>query len=296
MRKTLGRFLFMLFISTAHLVLLIGVPSAFASSPALSGATRVAPSGTVERKILYESKYQNPVCASAPCDLKAVQVRLSHYRVNFGEENSFGTRLDFGYLTESIADLKRFVVVQKIKGCDFQSRLELAASGAPEIKKWVENWRHFWGDFVRFIHPDWVFDSRDQDPVYNSGTEDGKDRHFFYRTNQVAGSFERSTETLLGEEKTQHAWAYVVDLPSTAFTSVNPATQELTAKNLSMQFDTCLYRTEDVPVVVSGPGAFNEILGPPIYCLKWQNSWVYDFSSKKYTHPDAPGAIDEVCR
>ncbi len=250
------------------------------------------PSGSVQREVIQRFEFENPACVNGSCSLRAIRAQVSHYLVQFEDEKRFGTRMDFGYETSTIEQLVDFVVVQKIRGCAFDSRFVSDSQGESRVERSIQTLRRFWGELVKFKHAHWVFDSMDEDPAYNSGADEGKGRHFFYRTNAVKGSFEKNTETLMGEQKTSAPWAYVVDLPSTVAVSLDSQTQRSEAKNLSMQFETCLYESRSVPVSVSDSAAFEEIEGKPIKCMNWMNSWVYDFDQMKYQHPPT---VDQFC-
>lgn len=92
----------------------------------------------------------------------------------------------------------------------------------------------------------------------------------------MPGSFSQNTEKLYGEQKPKLPQLYIVDHPGSAFYINNRA------KNISLQFRTCIYRTKDVPKNVSYN---NAKFAKPIHCFEWRSSFVYNHYTEQFESP-----------
>lgn len=222
--------------------------------------------------------FENKDCVkNDSCDLKAVRYLIEDYRIElYGGLFNFGTRLFTEYETESIEFLEKYVFVSFVKGCAFTSELTdgevntsiAHGSGGPNS---TEVW-----------YPDWTIDSFDSDPAYNSYP--GVSRNHTYRWNSQESSFDPKSENYYGIIRPTVPKLYVSDRPGTAFTGANGK-----AKNLSLVFKMCLYKSGDVPVDIAN----KDSLGEPIHCYQWASSWIYDHSLNRYTNPYG---ISDACQ
>jgi len=214
---------------------------------------------------------------NASCTLKKIDFLIEDYRVEVGSNHNWGTRLFARYETDSVENLTDYVFAQYIKGCVFSSRsngLNIHAA-----RNYVQQKAD--GSYEPMDYLDWKLESFDDDPVYNSMP--GYDRHHFYRWNKTQNSFDPATEFYFGLAKPVLPALYISDRPGTAFFSNGGA------KNISLEFKMCIYRSDDVPA--STPDG--DIKSPPIYCFNWSSSWIYDHDSDSYTNPYG---ISEYCR
>ena len=153
--------------------------------------------------------------------------------------------------------------------------------GDGTIKKEILDSREFFDSIIKFKHTDWVIDSVDLDPVYNSHPDL---RHASYRWNTKPGSFDKSTEKVYYNERPSTPNLYVSDLPGTAFYS-----QDGEAKNLSLEFVTCIYKTVDIPLVAT-PADIN--FSTPIACHTWKSSFIYNHEAAKF---EVKNDVDAFC-
>lgn len=236
----------------------------------------------LEAKVIRQTPvnriFQNIDCESTDsCDLKEFKISTYDFEVVFPSGSSFGTGAFFTYKTEKVNQLQNYAIVQKIRGCQYTSELEDDGT----INKKVDVKREFYDQLVNFSHPTWVIDSVDTDPVYNSGPQDN--RHAFYRWNKTPGSTNETGEMVYVRAKPTHPELYVSDFPGTAFeTNINQA------RNISLEFDVCIFKSQDVPFV-STPGT---ALAVPIACHKWNSSFIFNFQTKRY---ESPKEIDPFC-
>jgi hypothetical protein len=222
--------------------------------------------------------FKNTNCAETnSCDLKEFKLHTYEYTVNIRGEMSYGSNAFISYKTKEIDQLENYAIVQKIRGCNFASRKMEDGS----IEKHFLYSREFFGDIVRFKHPEWVIDSVDKDLMYNNyGPEM---RHAYYRWNKKPGSYDKETEEYYFRARPERPELYASDLPGTAFV------MDGLVKNISLQFETCIYKTSDVPLE-STPDNIN--FATPIACHEWASSYIYNHNTEKF---ESKKEIDQFC-
>ena len=225
----------------------------------------------------YTSNFENS-------SVKSFNLYLNKYKAFFSNNDiSIGTRMYAEYKTKNISQLEDYSIVQYIKGCYFDSKL---IDG--KITNSFGSARKFFGELITFRHKEWVIDSVDTDPIYNS-TENS--RHGAYRWNEADEGFSDLTEHYFSLTYPDKPRLYVRDLPSAAATyNPTPIQPYMSVKNASLKFKTCLFKTSDVPRTVSSPKA--NLIPKAIKCYEWDNSFIYNFDKKKY---ESPKEIDSIC-
>jgi hypothetical protein len=214
--------------------------------------------------------FLNSDCHStASCDLKRFTLTTSVYEVWFSDDPnypSYGNSVIMEYQTDSVAALEKYAIVQFKRGCVFYSS---KTSGDKIIRNVADSVPSF-GESVPFCFPEWVIDSQDTDPAYNSDPEAG--RFYLLRWNKP-GSYDERTQKFYGSQKPKRAVVYMADHPSGAFIS------GIGAKNVALEFNTCIYKSSDVP----GETRREDInFATPLTCFGWQNVYVYDFDREKF--------------
>lgn len=243
----------------------------------LAPVPMIASSVGVEILNHRELLFSNDNCKiTNTCDLKRVKYVVEDYKVAIEDGHNYGTRFFAEYETKSVKNLEKYVFVQLIKGCDFSSRIQ-TSQVAVEL-----DFSYPRGYGEQFKFSDWVIDSYGHDPAYSSIP--GKSRFFGYRWNTVPGSFSTNTEKFYGEEKPKNPVMYIVDHPGTAF-YMNGI-----AKNISLKFKTCVYKTKDVPSDVN-PNETN--FAKPFSCFEWNSSFVYNHKVGEF---ESPAQIVPACQ
>jgi hypothetical protein len=203
------------------------------------------------------------------CDLKRFTLTTSVYEVWFSDDPdypTYGNGVIMEYETASTGALENYAVVQFKKGCVFYSSQN--ADGG--ITRTVGDIVPSFGEDVPFCFTDWVIDSQDADPVYNSDPEYG--RFYLLRWNRP-GSYDQRTQKYYGAEKPRTPVVYMADYPSGAFVT------ETSVKNVALQFKSCIYKAAEVPARTRR----NDLaFADPIACFDWQNVYVYDFSARTF--------------
>lgn len=221
---------------------------------------------------LSEAKevFLNPDCRSTDtCDLKRFALTTSVYEVWFSDDPNYptyGNSVIMEYETDSVDALEKYAIVQFKKGCVFHSS-----------KNWQGkiNWNvgdvvSSFGEKLPFCFPQWVIDSQDTDPAYNSDPEFG--RFYLLRWNKP-GSYDNRTQKFYGAQKPTSPVVYMADHPSGAFVG------GVDVKNVALEFNTCIYRASDVPIETRRD---NVKFAKPINCFEWQNIYVYDFDKGRF--------------
>ncbi len=205
--------------------------------------------------------------------LKKFKIKVSDYKVILSDGKfNLGTKMHAIYETTSPEYLREYVIVQYIKGCRFQY---LEKDGQGHIAEGIV--REFFDEIVPFKHTNWVIDSVDMDPVYNSHEQD---RHGLYRWNTVKDSTHHSTENYFYEATPPHNQLYIRDMPSTAFYEHYPELNGFYSSNTSLKFKTCILKTEDVPTMVESPGT--DLSQKAIKCFEWDSSFIFNPKTREY--------------
>jgi hypothetical protein len=217
-----------------------------------------------------KQEFLNPDCRlTQSCDLKRFTLRTSVYELWFSDDRHHPTYTNgaiMEYETGTIDALEKYAVVQFKRGCVFYS----GKNSQGRITKNVTDTVPSFGENVPFCFPQWVIDSQDSDPVYNSDPESG--RFYFLRWNKP-GSYDNRTQKYYGAERPKMPVVYMADYPSGAFVTENGV------KNVALEFNTCIYKAMEVPVKA---GRDNVNFAKPLACFKWQNVYVYDFQKAEF--------------
>ena len=221
------------------------------------------------------------------CDLTSFSIQVEDYSVRLDKKDvgetlnvmNYGTKMYASYKTKDIDSLEKFGIVNFIQGCHFESELI-----GERVEKRLTNSRYFFDDIVNYHHPEFVIDSNDKDPMYNS-CADYPSRHYGYKWNINTGSFNDKTQKYFGMEQPINSELYISDRPGTAFFS----DIDNSAKNISLRFMTCIYKTEDIPSVAS-PEQID--FARPIACHYWDNSLIYNHELKTF---ETKAELDPVC-
>jgi hypothetical protein len=240
--------------------------------------------GHVEYSKPVVQRFLNSGCQkNDSCGLTEFSVITNEIEIWFSDDEFYpalGTVMTAEYKTDSVNSLEKFVIVQFIRGCVIYSVKNFYGN----IEKSVSDtlFKFFDKKSVPFCFTDWVIDSVDVDPVYNSDEDYG--RHGLYRWNDVPGSFQAATQHYYGEKKPSNPRLYVTDnvLPRASYKAMGEYNLERSV-DVSLEFKTCIYRTADVPKETDEN---NINFAVPIKCFNWKSSYVYNWELKKYESPD----------
>lgn len=271
----------------------------------LAGAFIFLSAGVAQAKLEIGNQetqfFENKDCAAnTSCDLKKFSLLRQDYKLTLSDGTwHLGVRVFAEYETGSMETLEQYGIVQFIRGCKFESSRDDDGTvvKAKNIKK------HQFDDVKTLCFPNWVIDSVDKDPLYNSLP--GKNRHYYYRWNTVPGSKDKNTEIYYGwmrptapglyldtlsdilkEHKPDGL--YISDRPGTAFYYQSPYWKP-SAINSSLEFKTCIYKAADIPIETTED---NVNFAKPIHCFTWKSSFIYNHDLGIFETKDT---IDPFC-
>jgi hypothetical protein len=203
------------------------------------------------------------------CDLKRFTLTTSVYEVWFSDDPNhptYGNGAIMEYETDSVDALEKYAVVQFKKGCVFYS----SKNSQGKIHRNVSDTVASFGGNIPFCFPEWVIDSQDSDPAYNSDPEYG--RFYLLRWNKP-GSYDYRTQKYYGAEKPKIPVVYMTDYPAGAFVTATGM------RNVALEFNTCIYKARDVPTQTRRD---NVHFAKPLNCFAWQDVYVYDFAKGRF--------------
>ncbi len=189
------------------------------------------------------------------------------YKVRIHDRFHFGTKMISGFKTEQISDIEKFGIVNFIKGEQYFSK----EIDGRTVKEYSVD-RRFFGSYKPYIHNVWEIDSIDCDPLFWS-VEGAPSRHYGYKWNKVAGSHSKDTQMYYGRDYPTNPELYINDHPGQAFFDNGYA------KNIKLEFKTCLYNIEDIPLVVL-PQDIN--FAVPVKCFFWKSNFVYNHKNRSF--------------
>ena len=223
------------------------------------------------------------------CSLKSFTLIPRRFIAHAPDGLSYGTSTIASYETETVADLEKYVIVQFLQGCMFESKIN---NGKTEKTNYWGALLHF-NNGVNYKFKNWVLDSTGSDPAsYNF--DEKKERHFQYLWNKVQGSYSTKTYQDYGIEKPVFPSLYVRDIGTTVFYAetnmFDPSQRVDKAINSSVRFKTCIYFSDKVPLVTNDTGVKME---DAIACLDWDRNYVYNHETSKYESKGQE--IDSYC-
>jgi hypothetical protein len=213
-----------------------------------------------------ETTFLNSNCARTnTCSLKKVHFVADQYQIRVGADLNYGTRMVADYRTAASGDLKDYAFVQFIRGCQFESQ---------EINHKIvyssSITRELFDKMVTFRSPNWIIDSIDSDPMYNSLPNNTEfPRHVLYRY------MDHGQVKFYGNQIPTDPTLFVRDLPGQSFAEL----KDNWAQNTSLEFKTCMYKTKDIPLRTT-PENLN--FARPITCFSWHSSYVFNHKTKKF--------------
>ena len=223
---------------------------------------------------LSETKqvFLNPECRSTDtCDLKRFTLTTMVQEVWFSDDPNnptYGNGVIMEYETASVDAIEKYAIVQFTKGCVFNS----SKNSEGKILRNVGYVVPSFGEDIPLCFPEWVIDSQDTDPVYNSDPEYGR----FYLLRWNKGSYDYRTQKYYGAEKPRLPVVYMTDYPAGGFVTGTGV------KNVALEFNTCIFKASDVPAETRRDDIN---FAKPLACFEWQNVYVYDFDNGKFqTH------------
>jgi len=242
--------------------------------------------GHVHTLALTKQDFVNPDCrATDSCDLKRFSLTTAEHEIWFSDGPTNPTHVNgviMEYETDSVPTIEKYAIVQFKRGCVFHTARDPLGNIARTIGDVVPSF----GENVPFCFPQWVIDSQDSDPVYNSDVQRG--RFYLLRWN-TADSHDHRTQRFYGVEKPKRPVVYMTDNPTGAFITGSGI------KNVALEFKTCIYKAREVPAATRREDIH---FATPLACFEWRNVYVYDFARASFqkdlaalTPPEKPAPV-----
>lgn len=243
------------------------------------------------------------------CNLERFQMALyvteNKGSYSLGEQITRTAFMAAFYKTNSISCLKKYGIVQYIKGCQFTSRRDPSTG---KVKKYLGLVRDLRGKKgVPFIHRNWEVDTVDLDPMYLSSERKGAKNDLEVRFDKyqfplVKLDFHDNESVLRQNLKYLANGKYVSTLahgtPSipelfVSDTPDNANFYDQIAINTSLKFQTCVYDIKNIPTTGNPqyPNVPKE-KGGPIKCYSWKFIEIYDHNRNVFESSDT---IDPFC-
>ncbi len=223
------------------------------------------------------SIFENTGCAKTQsCTLKRVEYIVEDYKVGIGNDYTYGTRFSARYETEAVNHLEDYVFVQFMRGCVYWDDWDRLKNGKMVPDYVIYGSPKNPAEAKDFNFTDWVVDTDNPDPVFSSDAP-GFPRHTFARWNLVPGSVDEMTERFYFKDCPKFPELYIADYPHGVYVKKSG-----NAKNASLQFRTCIYKTVNVPTSLPPEGPQ---IGQPITCFDWNISYLYNYAKGVYEHP-----------
>jgi hypothetical protein len=200
--------------------------------------------------------------------------------------------------TSNPSCVKKYGIVQYIKGCVYNSRLDTKTG---KVMKWFGHVRSYKGNKISYIHSDWEVDSIDVDPLYWSS-----ESYTDHKTEERLGSYltplkkwefantseklwkqfrffdhpQNNLKTLIENPVPKYPMLVSTDLPVGSSFSFGEAT------NVSLHFKTCLYELDRIPLE-------GEPNSDPLHCFEWSHNHIYNHQTKVFEEHQE---IDLFCK
>lgn len=229
------------------------------------------------------------------CDLKRLLFVSDDYQLAIGKnEYQYFTLMYATYETATFATLEKYAFVQFIRGSAFTSRKDLETG---EIDVAYNRALGNFNQWLVYRIPSWIIDAGEATPAYMS--VEGASRHYWYRWQREIlpppwisqeeyifcgndwkppspSNKETKNEELRCKNRPSAPRLYVDDEPEGALVL------DGVARNVSLEFKTCLYKSADVPQTTERD---NVNFAEPLYCFPWRTSFVYNHDLKKFESP-----------
>lgn len=222
---------------------------------------------------------------NATCDLRQIIFRKRDYASPPEEGITIvGSEFFAGFEVNEIPALSRYVFVQFTRGCMWDSYQNADGSILTEFGV-LRNFQGFYR--IQHVLPKWTVDSNDTDPVYGADIETGNRMFYLQTADSIPLGIPRAQGKLLGEVPATIPFGYITDMPGPGTYSTNLKW----AKNMSLEYKTCLFRATDVPRTV-GEVEF-AITEKAIDCFDWGVKKVYDHKALDFVSHEG---IHAECR
>ncbi|MEK7388894.1 MAG: hypothetical protein AAB036_04285 [Elusimicrobiota bacterium] len=235
----------------------------------------LCPPALAERRVTSNERSQiflNDNCSARDsCALKQAWLKTLDFRVTMSDgSHGHGTRMTACFETSKAGDLEEFGFAQFIKGCQYftsQKNRRVVYEDYVQV-------RHG-SSLVPYHHPQWVIDGFVDDPLSWGDRPKASRLHHYW--NRIPGwEAGQTSADVFGLAGARGPLLCVRDMPGAAYADSD------SAKNVSVRFRTCLYKTAEVPASTTLE-TLQSIA--PLHCFDWSSSFVFNHESGQYQSP-----------
>ncbi len=247
-------------------------------------------------------EFRNSDCKKTnSCDLKSFKLKItgdqSSRNTSYGVRKNIQTYMEGSFEVDSIESMRKYAIVQYIKGCVYQKN---SLDDEEATVRFDGRSRDFFGKKIPFLHKELVIDSFDDDPIYASYSE-GHDRHGLYKikkdeSKSVLFDDSKYYDYLFDRPEIKKTIMHFSDMPTgSSYNEIrisagdNKGKVSKTVENASMTFQTCIFKTSDVP---RGLGPNDTDRSKAIKCFNWSNSHLYNSNTQKF---ESNNTVDKTC-
>jgi hypothetical protein len=278
-------------------------------STAFSGASAHADYDVVVGANLQQKEFN---VAPGTCGLKRFSLLTTRDRAKDGNEYNRDTSMAALLDVSDPSCLREYGVVQFIRGCSY----EIYRNDAKGINSLDFTDYQSYGQDIPFVMPDWIVDTIDVDPLYDSYSDPDATpakRMNWYSSPNHPITLEKNSTSLAAArtvffneyEKAKYydflenipdglrTQIFTTDMPGGGFYSPDMGGGTEVVDVSSLQFMTCVYHLKDIPMTGS-PASFTtpENLGGPMQCFSWQSNVRFDQDKREFTYANT---LDPVC-
>jgi len=240
----------------------------------------------VSRRTVTMPKQKN--CqATDTCDLKSAKLIDRKIKVLLPDEPAqyanYMSDIRFVLEFSKPSAIERYGLVQYIQGCMFGSTLK--SDGNIEYS-FTHAHKNF-GDYKPIKYKTPIVDSDQADPLLTAF--DGYGRFDLYRWNKDSADLDAENATWYFDAPPPHGTVFFADLISN--TGLQEGTPAPSARNSSVEFETCLFKISDLPNT-SDPQGTGIDKNKAIWCTTWDHKFVYNFKQGKVIQEKA---ISPIC-
>jgi hypothetical protein len=205
------------------------------------------------------------------CDLKSVKTVERKIKVLLPEEqadySSYMTDFRFVIEVDKPGQITKYGVIQFMRGCMFES--ELLPNGSIS-KRFAYVHKHF-GKYQLMRHENWVIDSSHTDPLTSSFQNYG--RFDLYKWNSDPNNLDADNANWYFHSQPPHGTVFKSELISTS--GLVEGTSNPTARNSSIELESCLFKIDDVPASTDPVGTGLD-KSKALWCSSWDHKFIYD--------------------
>jgi hypothetical protein len=245
----------------------------------------------------------------AACQLTRLTMEINKFLIHLESGPSYFTSMATVIETNKTECVKNYAVVQWIRGCLMSQTFKKSTGELGERSFSDRDLRG--NESVPFASADWIVDTTDVDPMYQSNSSGHGDRMDWYYAAKNPLKLKNDAASLASDDSVyEHAnkryflqdpavvapkQIFVTDMPDMANYHQEAQFDVGLVSTPSLEFQTCVYETKDIPFTGDPmkPGT-PQALGGPIQCYAWDHKFNFNPVTRDFERVTTPG-VDAFC-